>query len=270
MILSALAFAGLDLIRKLLAGRIDTLALVLFMSLGAVPFLAALLALHGLEVPSAGYVLPGLLALTLNFLGSLGFVHSVKLSPLSRTIPLLSLTPVFTALTAVPLLGELPDATQTAGILLVVVGAMALNAEGSLGGAARGLLREKGALIMIAVALMWPAFICITAAYVPGNLRSALRHPMLVGVKLWALAHLIANGDLGSIVLFGAMLAWAVYDRVSLKYRSEAGAPPIPAGGRRNDIIAIVVGTILYLAFGLVFHPLWIGVAVFGTPAFGT
>ena len=155
MILSALAFAGLDLIRKLLAGRIDTLALVLFMSLGAVPFLAALLALHGLEVPSAGYVLPGLLALTLNFLGSLGFVHSVKLSPLSRTIPLLSLTPVFTALTAVPLLGELPDATQTAGILLVVVGAMALNAEGSLGGAARGLLREKGALIMIAVALMW-------------------------------------------------------------------------------------------------------------------
>jgi hypothetical protein len=72
MILSALAFAGLDLIRKLLAGRIDALALVLFMSLGAVPFLAALLALHGLEAPSAGYVLPGLGALTLNFLGSLG------------------------------------------------------------------------------------------------------------------------------------------------------------------------------------------------------
>lgn len=155
MIVSALAFAGLDFIRKLLAGRIDALALVFFISLGAVPLLAALLALHGLEAPSAGYVLPGLGALTLNFLASLGFVHSVKLSPLSRTIPLLSLTPVFTALTAVPLLGELPDPTQAAGILLVVVGAIALNSGGSFGGAVRGLLREKGALIMVAVALMW-------------------------------------------------------------------------------------------------------------------
>ena len=199
MILSALAFAGLDLIRKLLAGRIDTLALVLFMSLGAVPFLAALLALHGLEVPSAGYVLPGLGALALNFLGSLGFVHSVKLSPLSRTIPLLSLTPVFTALTAVPLLGELPDATQTAGILLVVVGAMALNAEGSLGGAARGLLRERGALIMIAVALMWA---------VSGPLdKLAIAHAsvyfhatlMAFGVGVGALAALTWQGRLSAL-----------------------------------------------------------------------
>jgi drug/metabolite transporter (DMT)-like permease len=145
MLLSSLAFAGLDLIRKLLAGRIDALALVFFMSLGAVPFLGGLLALHGLEAPSPGYFLPGLGALTLNFLASLGFVHSVKLSPLSRTIPLLSLTPVFTALTAVPLLGELPDPTQAAGILLVVVGAMALNAEGSLE-VRPGSLRGKGCL----------------------------------------------------------------------------------------------------------------------------
>jgi len=155
MIVSALAFAGLDLIRKLLAGRIDALALVFFMSLGAVPFLAGLLALHGLEAPSSGYFLPGLSALALNFLGSLGFVHSVKLSPLSRTIPLLALTPAFTALTAVPLLGELPGPNQAFGILLVVGGAMALNSGGSLGGAVRGLLREKGALLMAAVALMW-------------------------------------------------------------------------------------------------------------------
>jgi drug/metabolite transporter (DMT)-like permease len=155
MLLSALAFAGLDLIRKRLAGRVDALALVFLMSLGAVPFLGSLLALHGIDAPSSGYFLPGLGALTLNFLGSLGFIQSVKLSPLSRTIPLLSLTPVFTALTAVPLLGELPDSRETAGILLVVVGAMALNAEGSLRGAVQGLLREKGALIMIAVAMMW-------------------------------------------------------------------------------------------------------------------
>ena len=200
MIVSALAFAGLDLIRKLLAGRIDALALVFFISLGAVPLLAALLALHGLEAPSAGYVLPGLGALTLNFLASLGFVHSVKLSPLSRTIPLLSLTPVFTALTAVPLLGELPDPTQAAGILLVVVGAMALNSGSSFGGGAvRGLLREKGALIMVAVALMWA---------VSGPLdKLAIAHAsvyfhatlMAFGVGIGALAALAWQGRLSAL-----------------------------------------------------------------------
>jgi hypothetical protein len=68
---------------------------------------------------------------------------------------------------------------------------------------------------------------------------------MLVGVKTWAVAHLISNGDLGSIVLFGSVLAWAVYDRITLKRRTDPGAPPFPVGGRRNDIIALVVGTLL-------------------------
>jgi uncharacterized membrane protein len=122
----------------------------------------------------------------------------------------------------------------------------------------------------VTVALMWPAIILVVAAYVPGDIRRALKHPMLVGVKLWALAHLISNGDLGSIILFGSILAWAVFDRITLKRRSDPGAPPIAAGGRRNDIIAIVVGTVLYLALGLWFHPLVIGVFAFGTPAMGS
>ena len=67
-----------------------------------------------------------------------------------------------------------------------------------------------------------------------GDIWRTLKHPMLVGVKTWAVAHLISNGDLGSIVLFGAFLAWAVYDRISLKRRSDPGAPPIPAGGRQR------------------------------------
>ena len=91
---------------------------------------------------------------------------------------------------------------------------------------------------------------------------------MLVGVKTWAVAHLISNGDLGSIVLFGAVLAWAVFDRITLKRRTDPGAPPIPAGGRRRDLIAIAVGTVLYLALGFIFHPLVLGVPVFGKPAF--
>ena len=121
----------------------------------------------------------------------------------------------------------------------------------------------------IVVAAMWPASIAVVAAYIPGDIKRVLKHPMLVGVKIWALAHLCANGDLGGMILFGAVLAWAVYDRITLKRRSDPGAPPIPVGGRRNDIIAIVVGTILYLALGFVFHPIVIGLPAFGTPALG-
>jgi uncharacterized membrane protein len=116
--------------------------------------------------------------------------------------------------------------------------------------------------------LMWPASICVVAAYIRGDIWRTLKHPMLVGVKTWAVAHLISNGDLGSIVLFGSFLAWAVYDRITLKRRSDPGAPPIPAGGRRRDWIAIAVGTVLYLALGLVFHPIVVGIPVFGRPAF--
>ena len=116
--------------------------------------------------------------------------------------------------------------------------------------------------------LMWPASICVVAAYIRGDIWRTLKHPMLVGVKTWAVAHLISNGDLGSIVLFSSFLAWAVYDRITLKRRSDPGAPPIPAGGRRRDWIAIAVGTVLYLALGLVFHPIVVGIPVFGRPAF--
>jgi uncharacterized membrane protein len=116
--------------------------------------------------------------------------------------------------------------------------------------------------------LMWPASIFVVAAYIRGNIWRVLKHPMLVGVKTWAVAHLISNGDLGSIVLFGSFLAWTVYDRITLKHRTDPGAPPIPVRGHRNDIIAVVVGTLLYLGLGLIFHPIVVGVPVFGTPAF--
>ena len=121
----------------------------------------------------------------------------------------------------------------------------------------------------IVVVLMWPASIMVAAAYIPGNIKRVLKHPLLAGVKTWAFAHLCANGDLGGIILFGSILAWAVYDRITLKYRKDPGAPPIPVGGATNDIVAIIVGTILYLALGFVFHPIVVGVPAFGTPALG-
>ncbi|WOH48053.1 NnrU family protein [Bradyrhizobium sp. sBnM-33] len=120
------------------------------------------------------------------------------------------------------------------------------------------------ALKHIAVALMLPAIIMVVASYIRGRIYTTLKHPMLTGIKLWAASHLLANGDLGSIILFGSFLAWAVYDRISLKYRSDAGAPPIPVGGPGNDLIAIAVGLVAYLALAFAFHPVAIGVPVVG------
>jgi uncharacterized membrane protein len=116
----------------------------------------------------------------------------------------------------------------------------------------------------IAVALMLPAVILVVASYLRGRIYTTLKHPMLAGVKLWAAAHLLANGDLGSIILFGSFLAWAVFDRISLKRRADAGAPPIPVGGIGNDLIAVAVGAVAYLALAFVFHPVAIGVPVVG------
>jgi len=115
--------------------------------------------------------------------------------------------------------------------------------------------------------LVWPAIIAIVAAYVPGEIKRVLKHPMLVGVKLWAVAHLVSNGDLGSIILFGSILAWAVYDRIAVKQRSDPTGPVAIAtgGGYRNDFIAVVVGTLVYFVLGFWFHPWVIGVPVFGS-----
>ena len=116
----------------------------------------------------------------------------------------------------------------------------------------------------ITVALMLPAVILVVASYLRGRIYTAVKHPMLTGVKLWTAAHLLANGDLGSIILFGSVLAWAVYDRISLKSRSDAGAPPIPVGGVGNDVLAVVIGVIAYVALAFAFHPVVIGVPVIG------
>lgn len=116
----------------------------------------------------------------------------------------------------------------------------------------------------ITIALMLPAVIMIVASYIRGRIYTTLKHPMLAGVKLWALSHLLANGDLGSIILFGSFLAWAVIDRISLKRRPDSGAPPIPVGGVGNDAIAVGVGVVAYLALAFAFHPVVIGVPVFG------
>ena len=145
------------------------------------------------------------------------------------------------------------------GIALIVWGFGHYRATGWI-----DIWNPPKALKHITVALMLPAVILVVAAYIRGHIYTALKHPMLAGVKLWAAAHLLANGDLGSIILFGSFLGWAVFDRISLKNRDDAGAPAIPVGGWGNDLIAVAVGIIAYLALAFAFHPVVIGVPVMG------
>lgn len=113
------------------------------------------------------------------------------------------------------------------------------------------------------IPLVWIAFVCVSAAYTPaGKIKQTLKHPMLVGVKTWALAHLLANGDLGSMILFGSFLAWAVYDRISVKRRGGE-ALPMGAGFGAGDIMALVAGTVLFAAMFWL-HPKLIGVPIIG------
>jgi uncharacterized membrane protein len=146
-----------------------------------------------------------------------------------------------------------------AGLALIVWGFAHYRATGWI-----DVWYPPKALNHVTAALMLPAVIMVVASYLRGRIYVALKHPMLAGVKLWAAAHLLVNGDLGSIVLFGSFLGWAVFDRISLKRRADAGGPPIPVGGIVNDLIAVTVGIVAYLALAFVFHPVVIGVPVVG------
>jgi uncharacterized membrane protein len=114
----------------------------------------------------------------------------------------------------------------------------------------------------ITIGLMLIVSILLAATYIPSHIKSWAKHPMLAAIKLWAFAHLLSNGDLGSVLLFGSFLAWAVYARIAAKRRADA-APAAPPSGWTNDVIAVAIGVVIFLALGYVFHPIAIGVPVF-------
>ncbi|HNR78171.1 MAG TPA: NnrU family protein, partial [Parvularculaceae bacterium] len=100
--------------------------------------------------------------------------------------------------------------------------------------------------------------ILLAAAYLPkGKIAAAAKHPMLAGVKLWAFAHLLVNGEVRSILLFGTFLAFGVIDRIAVKKRNE---PTPTAGPVSNDAIAAVAGLGAWLAIFFVLHPYIAGV----------
>ncbi|MBT9463272.1 NnrU family protein [Hydrogenophaga sp.] len=148
-----------------------------------------------------------------------------------------------------------------AGFLLIVVG--------------YGAAREAPVLLYtlpngfrhLAAVLMLPVFVLLLAAYLPGRIQRAAKHPMLLAVKLWALAHLLANGTLADVLLFGGFLAWAVIDRISVKKRAAAGLlrpGPVLPGSKANDAIALVGGLVIYGLFVVWAHAWLIGVRPFG------
>lgn len=131
--------------------------------------------------------------------------------------------------------------------------------------------REAGPMILydppfwlrhVTMGLMLIAIILLVATYIPGRIRLYVRHPMVTAVLIWAFAHLLANGDSASVILFAAFLAWAILDRISLKRRETAGLVTVTGGPWRNDLLAVGVGVLLYAAIVLRLHAWLIGVPV--------
>lgn len=113
----------------------------------------------------------------------------------------------------------------------------------------------------VSMLLLLPVFVLFLAPYLPGHIKRVMKHPQLVAVKLWAVAHLLANGMLHDVVLFGAFLAWAVADRISFKRRPMREVPALPPSAI-NDVVLVVLGLGIYVAFALWLHPILIGVPV--------
>ena len=112
--------------------------------------------------------------------------------------------------------------------------------------------------------LMMIAMVLLAAFVVPGRIKAAVKHPMLAAIKVWALGHLLANGDLASVILFGSFLAWAVIDRIWLKRQpvDVIALEKARAAPAANDLIAVVIGATAFVLFAFWLHPALIGVAV--------
>lgn len=143
------------------------------------------------------------------------------------------------------------------GLVLIVSGYMALRQQPLLLWSPPLWLRH------VAMLLDLIAFVLLTAAYVPGNaIKARLQHPMVLGVKVWALAHLLSNGTLAAVLLFGSFLVWAILDFRSAR-RRPAAAAATPASTLAT-VLTVIVGLLAGFAFARWGHPLLIGVAPLG------
>ena len=117
----------------------------------------------------------------------------------------------------------------------------------------------------LASLLTLAAFVLLVAAYVPGNaIKAKLRHPMILGVKVWALAHLVANNTLADLLLFGSFLVWAVLDYRAARRRERTLATVIDAGPLSRTILTVVIGVVAWAVFAMWAHRVLIGVSPLG------
>ncbi|MDO8787352.1 MAG: NnrU family protein [Sulfuritalea sp.] len=138
---------------------------------------------------------------------------------------------------------------------------------------AYGIARAESSMLWVApvwtrhlaALLTLPAFILLVAAYLPGShIKAAVGHPMVAGIKLWALAHLLANGKSAAVMLFGAFLIWAVLDFISARRRDRLAGRTYPVLGWSRDALVIVIGLVAWALFALYGHGWLIGVRPFG------
>lgn len=143
------------------------------------------------------------------------------------------------------------------GLALIVIGYGQVRFDGNVNPA---IWTPPAWTRHVAFTLMLPAMILLVAAFVPSRIRTAVKHPMLAAIKIWALAHLIANGDLASMLLFGGFLAYGIWDRISVKKRAAAGPLGQRTGPAINDAIVVAAGLALYVVTLLWGHYWLIGV----------
>lgn len=150
-------------------------------------------------------------------------------------------------------------AISFAGLLLIIWGYGAARASPAVVWTTPVWSRHAAALLSIV------GFVLIAAAYVPQTkMKAAIGHPMTAGVALWALGHLLGNGRLSAVLLFGAFLVWAVVTFATRRARDRAAGTVHPAGSLARDAIAVVAGVVAALVFALLLHGPLIGVRPFG------
>ena len=132
-------------------------------------------------------------------------------------------------------------------------------------GAARGagvLYTPPASLAHINLLLTIPALILLVASQIPaGRIKKVTKHPMLLAIKFWALGHLLANGELNSVLLFGSFLAFAVFDRIMVKRRGDNGPGPDATLNPMMDVVSVIVGIGAWAAIAMWLHPILFGVA---------
>lgn len=149
----------------------------------------------------------------------------------------------------------LHSALALAGLVLIVSGFGLARAAGPA-----ELYSPPFWLRHLALGLMLVASVLVVAGFVPCHIRKWVRHPLVSGVGVWAFAHLLANGDAASVLLFGSFFLWAGFSRISLKRREAAGLVVVHGGPWRNDFLVVAAGLLVYAAILLRLHVWLIGV----------